>query len=251
MFLETSALSSENISESFLQCARIILSKISSGLDRWRLLKSVLIGSPLFLGSIDPYRMYSGIQCNRLLAAAAPDRSLTQERPQTSSRSCSLCQTWLNTDLYDSSSVREHSLLLKRFHDGFYSLFRSLLFLLLFYFTLIYAYEAPESHKLKGSILSSMIQKWNIDQNWEESVKILPRRSNWTMFVVFLADWHRADHSYGGGHRKDNWWHQISSENDESIWFFRGMSRTVMVRHLGRSILVVQMNYTETKLGFI
>ena len=105
MFLETSALSSENVSESFLQCARIILSKISSGLDRCRLLRGVLIGSPLFLGSIDPYRMYSGIQCNRLLAAE-PDRSLTQERPQKSSRSCALCQTWLHTDLYDSSSVR-------------------------------------------------------------------------------------------------------------------------------------------------
>ena len=32
MFLETSAMTSENIGESFHQCARIILSKIASGL---------------------------------------------------------------------------------------------------------------------------------------------------------------------------------------------------------------------------
>lgn len=31
MFLETSALTNENVGESFLQCVRIILSKIDSG----------------------------------------------------------------------------------------------------------------------------------------------------------------------------------------------------------------------------
>ncbi len=32
MFIETSAATSENVTESFLQCARVILSKIESGI---------------------------------------------------------------------------------------------------------------------------------------------------------------------------------------------------------------------------
>ncbi|CAF5189808.1 unnamed protein product [Rotaria magnacalcarata] len=50
MFLETSAMTGEKVPDCFLQCARMILSKIDSG-------------------TIDPYRMYSGIQCGRSLAA--------------------------------------------------------------------------------------------------------------------------------------------------------------------------------------
>jgi Ras-related protein Rab-4B len=76
LFLETSAFTSENIPESFHQCARIILNKIDSG-------------------SIDPFRMYSGIQFNRSIAAtAAPQNENSPNNIiQKSSRNCALCQT--------------------------------------------------------------------------------------------------------------------------------------------------------------
>ncbi|CAF0736680.1 unnamed protein product [Rotaria sp. Silwood1] len=73
MFLETSALTNENITESFLQCARIILTKIESG-------------------SIDPYRMYSGIQCNRTVAAQQNENS-PNNISRKSSINCASCQT--------------------------------------------------------------------------------------------------------------------------------------------------------------
>jgi len=73
MFFETSALNNENITESFDQCARIILNKIESG-------------------SIDPFRTYSGIQCNRSLAAHQ-NENLANNMLQKSSRNCALCQT--------------------------------------------------------------------------------------------------------------------------------------------------------------
>jgi hypothetical protein len=51
----------------------------------------------VFLGSIDPYRMYSGIQCNRSLAAnrSNPDQNenSANERVQRSSKGCAVCQT--------------------------------------------------------------------------------------------------------------------------------------------------------------
>jgi len=79
MFLETSAATGESVTESFLKCARVILSKIDSG-------------------SIDPYRMYSGIQCGRPLAAAnrsdrVQNENAANERIQKSSIGCAYCQT--------------------------------------------------------------------------------------------------------------------------------------------------------------
>lgn len=72
-FLETSAYTNENIFETFQLCARHILHKIESG-------------------RIDPLRMYSGIQCNRSIAAHQ-DENLSNNRIQKSSRNCALCQT--------------------------------------------------------------------------------------------------------------------------------------------------------------
>ncbi|CAF4347914.1 unnamed protein product, partial [Adineta steineri] len=76
MFLETSAMTNENVTECFLKCARVILSKIDSG-------------------SIDPYRMYSGIQFNRSVAANQFDlnqnNNSANERIQKSSNSCTSC----------------------------------------------------------------------------------------------------------------------------------------------------------------
>jgi hypothetical protein len=49
----------------------------------------------LFLGSIDPYRMYSGIQCNRSLAANRSDHNQNDdsasETVPRSSRGCASC----------------------------------------------------------------------------------------------------------------------------------------------------------------
>jgi hypothetical protein len=49
------------------------------------------------IGSIDPYRMYSGIQCGRSLAANRPgfnqNESSANERLQKSSKGCAVCQT--------------------------------------------------------------------------------------------------------------------------------------------------------------
>ena len=77
MFIETSAATNENIAESFIKCARVILSKIESG-------------------NIDPYRMYSGIQCGRTLAANRftrddNDDSANNRTIQKSSRGCLSC----------------------------------------------------------------------------------------------------------------------------------------------------------------
>ncbi|UJR13609.1 hypothetical protein I4U23_000622 [Adineta vaga] len=75
MFLETSAMNNENITESFLKCAQKILSKIDSG-------------------SIDPYRMYSGIQFNRAHAANRSDsnsNNSANERIQKSTNNCASC----------------------------------------------------------------------------------------------------------------------------------------------------------------
>lgn len=46
----------------------------------------------LFLGSIDPYRMYSGIQCNRSIAAHQ-NENLANHTIRKPSRNCALCQT--------------------------------------------------------------------------------------------------------------------------------------------------------------
>ncbi len=50
-----------------------------------------------FLGSIDPYRMYSGIQCGRSLAANRSglnqNENSADERIQKSSKGCAFCQT--------------------------------------------------------------------------------------------------------------------------------------------------------------
>ncbi|CAF1411717.1 unnamed protein product [Adineta ricciae] len=76
MFLETSAKTNENITESFLNCAQKILNKIESG-------------------SIDPYRMYSGIQFNRSQAANRynpnANDSSANERLQKSTNNCASC----------------------------------------------------------------------------------------------------------------------------------------------------------------
>ncbi|CAF1454986.1 unnamed protein product [Adineta steineri] len=73
MFLETSALTNENVTESFQQCARIILTKIDSG-------------------NIDPFRMYSGIQCNHTIAAHQ-NENLANNIRRKSAINCALCQT--------------------------------------------------------------------------------------------------------------------------------------------------------------
>jgi hypothetical protein len=44
------------------------------------------------LGSIDPFRMYSGIQCNHTIAPHQ-NQNLADSRLQKSSRNCALCQT--------------------------------------------------------------------------------------------------------------------------------------------------------------
>ncbi|UJR33655.1 hypothetical protein I4U23_021088 [Adineta vaga] len=74
MFLETSALANENIAESFNQCTRIILTKIDSGI-------------------IDPFRMYSGIQCNPTSIAARQNDTTTNNAIQKSKINCTSCQT--------------------------------------------------------------------------------------------------------------------------------------------------------------
>uniref|UniRef100_A0A803K1I8 Ras-related protein Rab-4 n=1 Tax=Xenopus tropicalis TaxID=8364 RepID=A0A803K1I8_XENTR len=55
MFLETSALTGENVEEAFLKCARTILSKIESEI-------SVSSSARQQTGELDPERMWSGIQ---------------------------------------------------------------------------------------------------------------------------------------------------------------------------------------------
>lgn len=71
MFLETSALTGENVEEAFVQCARKILNKIESGKSREFTLnlcvKSLRIFSSnrillCWSGELDPERMGSGIQ---------------------------------------------------------------------------------------------------------------------------------------------------------------------------------------------
>jgi Ras-related protein Rab-4B len=95
MFIETSAATSENVAESFLKCARVILSKIESGIS-FEMIKED-VKDILFLGSIDPYRMYSGIQCGRSLAANRTDLNQNEnsanDRLQKSSKGCALCHT--------------------------------------------------------------------------------------------------------------------------------------------------------------
>jgi Ras-related protein Rab-4B len=94
MFLETSAATSENVTESFLKCARVILSKIDSGI--WFKNKKTK-NYDFVLGSIDPYRMYSGIQCGRSLAANRSGHDQNENsanaRIQKSSKGCVFCQT--------------------------------------------------------------------------------------------------------------------------------------------------------------
>lgn len=76
MFLETSAKTNENITESFLNCAQKILSKIESGnIMNCRLRRNLFVFS--CSGSIDPYRMYSGIQFNRSQAANRYNQNAT------------------------------------------------------------------------------------------------------------------------------------------------------------------------------
>ncbi|CAF4111234.1 unnamed protein product [Rotaria sordida] len=78
IFFETSAMTGENVHESFLQCAQIILSKIDSG-------------------SIHPNRIHSGIQCLRSIADNRSNRSqyanFDDEQRNKSRKSCALCQT--------------------------------------------------------------------------------------------------------------------------------------------------------------
>jgi hypothetical protein len=92
MFLETSALANENITESFQQCARIILSKIESGYFICLVLIEIIKNFDFYLGSIDPFRMYSGIQCNRSLADHQ-NESLANAVLSKSSQNCALCKT--------------------------------------------------------------------------------------------------------------------------------------------------------------
>lgn len=90
MFLETSALTGENVEEAFLKCARTILNKIDSGealvglADRWG------TGPPQpthsdpttpAIGELDPERMGSGIQYG--------DASLRQLRQPRSAQAVS------------------------------------------------------------------------------------------------------------------------------------------------------------------
>jgi len=97
MFIETSAATSENVTESFLKCARVILSKIDSGILVWKLIYYYDIYLFIFKGSIDPYRMYSGIQCGRSLAANRSghdqNENTANERLQKSSKGCAVCRT--------------------------------------------------------------------------------------------------------------------------------------------------------------
>lgn len=51
MFLETSALTGENVEEAFVQCARKILNKIESG-KTFPLINFALAHSPLWLSSV-------------------------------------------------------------------------------------------------------------------------------------------------------------------------------------------------------
>lgn len=75
MFLETSALTGENVEEAFLKCARTILNKIDSGeahllSERWgSRAKGRVLWAPRNMsglspptGELDPERMGSGIQ---------------------------------------------------------------------------------------------------------------------------------------------------------------------------------------------
>ena len=91
LFLETSAATSVNVADSFFKCARAILSKIESGLfDEFFRDRRIIS-----LGSIDPHRMYSGIQCNRSPAANRsvrdPNQSLAIEGLPKSSTGCGSC----------------------------------------------------------------------------------------------------------------------------------------------------------------
>lgn len=71
MFLETSALTGENVEEAFVQCARKILNKIESGTKMpcaltYKLIKalesSCCACHLVCVGELDPERMGSGIQ---------------------------------------------------------------------------------------------------------------------------------------------------------------------------------------------
>ncbi|KAM9260136.1 LOW QUALITY PROTEIN: ras-related protein Rab-4B-like [Morus bassanus] len=66
MFLETSALTGENVEEAFLKCARTILNKIESGRRFWILAGFWVLAKegldPGTEGELDPERMGSGIQ---------------------------------------------------------------------------------------------------------------------------------------------------------------------------------------------
>ncbi len=47
----------------------------------------------VYSGSIDPLRMYSGIQFNRSITAAAQNENSSNNLVRKSSRNCALCQT--------------------------------------------------------------------------------------------------------------------------------------------------------------
>lgn len=99
MFLETSALTGENVEEAFVQCARKILNKIESG-RRLAFNPQILISTrptrparagpqtsvslcscrPSFSGELDPERMGSGIQYGD--AALRQLRSPRRAQPQ-------------------------------------------------------------------------------------------------------------------------------------------------------------------------
>ncbi|CAF4984045.1 unnamed protein product, partial [Rotaria sp. Silwood1] len=75
IFVETSAMTGENIYESFLQCAQIILNKIDSG-------------------SIDRYKINSAIQSALSTANNRSENSLDDHQSRNKSiKGCDLCQT--------------------------------------------------------------------------------------------------------------------------------------------------------------
>lgn len=91
MFLETSALTGENVEEAFLQCSKIILSKIETGNKEFCLFIAIkmLMNERNFSGELDPNKLGSGIQhgdsaLKRIQRQAPP--------PAMSPPSCSGCK---------------------------------------------------------------------------------------------------------------------------------------------------------------
>ena len=83
-FLETSALTGENVEEVFLKTARSILAKIEAGKHTLAVLGAQVMDMFFIAGELDPERMGSGIQFG--------DRSLrkhTSERRSQKQSDCS------------------------------------------------------------------------------------------------------------------------------------------------------------------